>query len=417
MVEATDRKHAVIIVLFISTALASTNFMPGCASTPDSWTTKAPMLQPTSINSIGIATLNGKIYAAAPAGTAAAYIEVYDPSVDTWTQKSTIPSDFHLHAFKSTMAACQGKLYIIDGSRGLTVSYDPATDSWENRTSMPIELDSTMSGMQANVVGGKIYVIGGKFAYSWTTFDKILQTNEVYDPMADEWSELAPIPIGVTDYASTVMDDKIYIIGGVKTTETTALYNLTKRSTYTNLVQVYDTKTDQWTNETPLPTKMSAMAASATTGAQAPKRIYVVGGIPANEAGDPLYGEHELYLLVNWMQSYNPETQNWSNVTSMPTARRELCLLNLNDKLYALGGAYANGMYTTANEVYTPADYGTAVPEPSPTIHESPSSTNSPSPSATASEFPVDASWIVAAAIIIAAVAIGALIYFKRRKG
>ncbi len=274
-----------------------------------------------------------------------------------------------------------------------------------------------MSGMQANVVGGKIYVIGGKFAYSWTTFDKILQTNEVYDPMADEWSELAPIPIGVTDYASTVMDDKIYIIGGVKTTETTALYNLTKRSTYTNLVQVYDTKTDQWTNETPLPTKMSAMAASATTGAQAPKRIYVVGGIPANEAGDPLYGEHELYLLVNWMQSYNPETQNWSNVTSMPTARRELCLLNLNDKLYALGGAYANGMYTTANEVYTPADYGTAVPEPSPTIHESPSSTNSPSPSATASEFPVDASWIVAAAIIIAAVAIGALIYFKRRKG
>ncbi len=278
---------------------------------------------------------------------------------------------------------------------------------------MPRELDSTMSGMQANVVGGKIYVVGGKFAYSWTTFDKILQTNEVYDPMADEWSELAPIPIGVTDYASTVMDDKIYIIGGVKTTETTALYNLTKRSTYTNLVQVYDTKTDQWTNETPLPTKMSAMAASATTGAQAPKRIYVVGGIPANEAGDPLYGEHEFYLLVNWMQSYNPETQNWSNVTSMPTARRELCLLNLNDKLYALGGAYASGTYTPANEVYTPADYGTAVPEPSPTIHESPSSNNSPSASEVPGQFRF--SWVEVTLAVVVLVVGGAAAIFLRR--
>ena len=54
---------------------------------------------------------------------------------------------------------------------------------------------------------------------------------------------------------------------------------------------------------------------------------------------------------------------------------------------------------------------------PSPSESPLPSPTSSPSPTETIPGLPVDASWIVAAAIVVAAVAVGALIYFKRRKG
>ena len=36
----------------------------------------------------------------------------------------------------------------------------------------------------------------------------------VYDPINDTWTNSTPIPIGVADFSSAVVENKIYIIGG-----------------------------------------------------------------------------------------------------------------------------------------------------------------------------------------------------------
>jgi len=64
---------------------------------------------------------------------------------------------------------------------------------------------------------------------------------------------------------------------------------------------------------------------------------------------------------------YDPKTETWMVVTSMPTGRLNVGVAVLNDKLYVIGGGTAgvtSGDHPTAvNEVYTPLGYGT--PDPS----------------------------------------------------
>lgn len=66
----------------------------------------------------------------------------------------------------------------------------------------------------ANVVDGKIYVTSGQIPALGIVH--ALGATEVYDPEKDSWSELEHIPKPVVGYASAVLDNKIYIIGGKK---------------------------------------------------------------------------------------------------------------------------------------------------------------------------------------------------------
>ncbi len=68
--------------------------------------------------------------------------------------------------------------------------------------------------LSASVVNDKIYLIGGKKYSSADPFFNETSLNEVYDPIKDSWSLSKPIPTAVSGYASVVVDTKIYIIGG-----------------------------------------------------------------------------------------------------------------------------------------------------------------------------------------------------------
>ena len=72
-------------------------------------------------------------------------------------------------------------------------------------------MPTARAGMQANVVNGKIYVIGGEES------DGVVAVNEVYHPVTDTWSTKTSIPTPVSAYASAVVDEKIYVIGGLYT--------------------------------------------------------------------------------------------------------------------------------------------------------------------------------------------------------
>lgn len=299
------------------------------ATEENSWTTLAPLPTQEDITTIGAAAVDGKIYFI---GWNA--YEKYDPETDTWTTITPLP----IYNGWGTVVACQNKIYVIGGNaEDPTQVYDPATDTWENRTSIP----TTRLVQQANVVDGKIYVIGGQIPSPLGVVNPS-SANDVYDPETDSWSKKAPIPTPVMGYASAVLDKKIYIIGG-------GIPGGAPDFNSTNEVQIFDPKTNEWTNGPSIPTGVAFASACATTGLFAPKRIYVVGGT----------------LIYNWNrypppgtdlnQVYDPETGNWAGATSMPTGRYELTLVNVDDELYAIGGNYYGDVL--ANEKYTPIDY------------------------------------------------------------
>jgi len=229
------RTTAVLVVtLFLVTSVFS---VPIVAAVEDFWTTKEPM--PTERMSIGLAVVDGKIYAIG--GYNGDYLnttEMYDPTTDTWTTKASMPTPRTNFA----IAVVQNKIFAIGGSlgnqeeTGVNEVYDPTTDTWETRTPMP----TPRMGLDANVVNGKIYLIGGGNASGFSIFN--FAENEVYDPATDTWAIKEPIPIPVHDYASATLDNKIYVIGG--------------GSGPSNHTQIYDAKKNTWTAGTPIPTKV-----------------------------------------------------------------------------------------------------------------------------------------------------------------
>jgi N-acetylneuraminic acid mutarotase len=292
--------------------------------TENSWASKAPL--PISI--LGVAAVNGKIYAFASNKTSE-----YNPITNTWTMKNPQPSSI----YGAALAVYQNKIYAIGQGNGRTQAYDPATDTWENKTSMP----TPRTQLEANVVNGKIYLIGGRTGGKYST----VGLNEVYDPETDSWTTKTPIPYPVVEYASAVVDDKIYIIGGQD--EFTYPMELA-------LVQIYDPKTDTWSFGEPMPTIVWQAAAGATSGVWTPKRIYVIGGLPEKSS----FG-------TDLNQVYNPENDSWTVGASMPTARFTLHVAVVNDKIYAMGGGpfwNLQGIWCPENEEYTPIGYGTVPP-------------------------------------------------------
>ena len=291
-----------------------------------SWTTLAPL--PESSHTIGVAVVDGKIYV-----ISWSTCEKYDPETNNWTTIASVPV---YSGAGSSVVALGNKIYIIGGNP--TQVYDPVIDSWQNRTGIPY----ARSSMRANVVDDKIYLIGGRLTHTGLYIVVTSNRNDVYDPETDTWSQMAPIPLSVMGYASAVFNNKIYIISGGNESGPDYLP--------TNLVQIFDPATNQWTNGLQIPTSVCYARACVTTGTSAPKRIYVIGGTTG------YYDRWATYNTVNLTQIYNPETDAWTTGTPMPTSRCSVQLAVVNDEIYAIGGV-KDEKQLVANEKYTPSGY------------------------------------------------------------
>jgi len=327
MTSKTKKTKATITLLLTFSFVLLTVTVPYALAAEDFWTTKTPM--PTE-NGIQAAVVNGKIYVIGDSNNYTNNpVYEYDPATDTWATKKPVPTPRDNFA----VAACQNKIYCIggyteNGSTGLNEAYDPATDTWETKTSMPTKRYQ----MGANVVDGKIYVIGGRTGGQYTT----VALNEIYDPETDTWTTKEPIPYPVVIYASAVVDNKIYVIEGQD--EFHESLNL-------NFTQIYDPETDTWSQGAQTPVAIWQATAGATTGTMAPKRIYVLGG----EGGfaDPL---DQNYI-------YDPETDDWTTGTPIPTARLSPAVGVVDDLIYVIGGGVGWLETTATVEQYTPVGY------------------------------------------------------------
>lgn len=330
------------MVTFLPAIIISSNIYSAQAAetTPNSWTPLSPM--PTARGEFGTAVVNGKIYVIGGVNEnnqPLNIIEEYNPISDQWTSKMTMPTP------RSGLATVvyDNKIYVIGGSVGNVFVgnnevYDPISNSWTTKASMP----TPRADLTANLVNGQIYLIAGKKYSNQAPYYIETEINECYNPTTDSWSTKKPIATSVQGYASAVIDNKIYIIGGAK--QSTSLGTV-----LVNNNQIYDTQTDQWNLGNSFPITCSHGAAITTEGTLSTQAIYYIGGY----TGSQYSSQNRIYTVAN---------NSWSTAKDMPTARSDLGLAVINDIIYAIGGFDGN-KYLSTNEVYEPLGYGTVPPK------------------------------------------------------
>ena len=353
-------------------------------ATENSWATKTEM--PTARSGLGLAVVDDKIYAIG--GFYCDKNEVYDPIADTWSMKKPMPTPrggFAIAVFGDKIYTFGGRIKYGGNSppelTAVNEVYDPATDTWTTKASMP----TPKAGLSANVVNDKIYLIGG-FTYSDFTSHPSNE-NLAYGPLTDSWATAKPIPTSVYDYASTVVDNKIYVISGHETEVISD--NGTAHIPAPN--QIYDPRTDTWAYGAPMSYAVtSGAAAGATTGVVAPKAIYVMGGFVG------------FYAPFNLTQVYHPENDTWSSGADMPSPLFYLGVAVVKDQLYAIGGMTAILTPGIAeNKQYTPFGYGTIPPDQRGFL---------------GSGLPMEYGYAIAVVIIVTITAATGYLHYKRRK-
>ncbi len=373
----------VLVFVFLAACMFVTMPAPASAEeTENTWVSKAPMQVARS--GLGAAVVNGKIYAIGGStqsggggnqrnplphsGEIVGANEEYDPTTDTWTLKTSMPTP---RAY-FVIAVCQNSVYCIGGGTKLNEVYDPATDTWETKAPMP----TSRNDFAMAVFQNKIYCIGG---YTSTGFTEV---NEVYDPATDTWETKAPMLTAKVAEAN-VVNGKIFLIGG---------------NPNNTLNQVYDPVADSWAIKTSIPTE--AVGASAVVN----NKIYFVsysysGGqfTVLNQIYDPeidmwiqgasppvggvkrgalilttgKMAPKQIYILDDALRVYNPATDTWAFGANMSTSRVNFAVAVVDDVLYAVGGniyTYSDALHSldeipaitpyAANEQYIPFGYG-----------------------------------------------------------
>jgi N-acetylneuraminic acid mutarotase len=347
------------LVVFCILVFPLVNALQTISAKENTWTTMSPIIARRELMVTGV---NGKIYAIGGMDTASclSYNQEYDPASDIWAIKTQMPTA----RADAAITIYQNRVFVIGGITGAGVQvryghgdlslisktganevYDPATDTWETKLSLPVN----MSNIRAGVVDGKIYVVGGK-------------TNLMYDPANNSWTNRTPPLVSVWKYALTVINNSLWLFGGVSSPDDYS---------WSNITQVYNPKTDQWSYGTPLPGAFIDPVAVKTTGEAAPVRVYIIS-------------------FANRTNVYDPAKNSWSIGAQMSTQRAVFGAAVANDLLYVVGGG--SGTFPTLypaygyNEQYTPIGYG--VPDltyqtPTPIFSQSPTPSQSPSPTTT----------------------------------
>jgi len=180
----------------------------------DTWETVEPM--PTARGDLCATVVNENIYLIEgrkhgevfPFYQNPAVNEVYDPSNDSWSAKTPIPTS----TFVYVSAVVDNKIYVMGGfSRGhLNQIYNPETDTWGYGKEVPTAVFSAAAGATTGELAPKrIYVLGGNLGSNIAS-----NLTQVYDLETDTWTTGIPMPTSRFSLGVAVVNDELYAIGG-----------------------------------------------------------------------------------------------------------------------------------------------------------------------------------------------------------
>ena len=299
---------------------------------PGEWVKLAPFPEPAE-ELYGVAAA-GKLYVfggLAPGWIPRGLVFEYDPATDKWTRKKPMALPSH-HVAVTELG---GKIYAFGGfvpppagppawvPIDSAWEYDPAADAWKALAPMPTKRGSPV----AAAVAGRIYVIGGASTHPGSTEPAVhparphraLGTVEEYDPATNTWRARSPMPTARNHAAIGVAGGKIYVIGGRLGAAFISV------ASNTDVVEEYDPATDQWgAIKARMPTPRSAVAWGVHGG-----RIYVAGG------------EHQddrQMAAFRTLEAYDPAANRWTVLPRMPVPRHGLAGAVIGQRLHLVSG-------------------------------------------------------------------------------
>lgn len=329
----------------------------GFAESNEVWIPKTSL--PEARAGAAIVEYGGKIYAfggVGNAGHAAIGVKqkttyVYDPSSDSWSKKSDMPT-----ARSATTAAVVGdKIYVIggyyDNDKGVALRtpkvevYSPDSDTWVTSTPMKVG----RSWAAAAVVGDSIYVIGGANESAG-----IVSTVEALNTTTDVWTTKTNLPVAANAPSAVAYNGKIYLVGGLKS------YNA-PRASY-NSIYEYDPGSNMWKAKTNLLAATESAAIATLNG-----KIYILGG--ANET-----------VQHSAVQIYDPLENKVSSFTQLTTSRFQSGAAVVDGQLYIIGGSTGgtNGTLDTVESITLETPIPTIEPTPEPSVTPTPLPTPTP---------------------------------------
>jgi Kelch motif protein len=240
---------------------------------------------------------------------------IYDMDTNTWFDPAPVPPP---SANRSELAgAAHGALHYAVGGRGVMCVggvcadlevYDPVANTWSALQPMP----TPRAGLAAVAFGDRIYAIGGRSGFM-PGIGPPLDAVEAYDIDAAVWVPLAPLPFPVMDTAATAIGGKIYVIG-VDAGSGAPM----------NTVQIYNIAYNTWSLGQPMPTARANLAV-ATCG------IVIVA-----TGGRTTTGSH--VSNSNIVEAYEIPHNQWvANLNPMPTAKSEHSSVSHGNLLFATG--------------------------------------------------------------------------------
>ena len=274
----------------------------------------------------GMAACNGKIYVL---GGGELPVDVFDPVSNTWASRKKAPVDMN-HFQPVTW---QNKIYVLEAfTAGVypeqpnlktVYSYDTEKDAWTEAGSLPAERRRAAAG--AAVYKGKLYLVAG-IQHGHTSGTSNLF--DVYDPQTNQWTALPDAPHIRDHCAAAVVGDKLYVAGGRNTSyhEPQNFMSFFKKTVLE--VDCYDFKNGQW----------STLAAKLPLGSGGGSmvnlegRLYYMGGERATET-EPNQPRNNVFC-------FDPSTGGaWKEISPLQEARNGMSAAVLNGSIYVFGGA------------------------------------------------------------------------------
>jgi N-acetylneuraminic acid mutarotase len=296
------------------------------------WVQGAPFPEPSE-EVLG-ATSGGKLYVfagLAPGWKPKAMVVEYDPASNTWTKKKPM----RLASHHVALASLNDKIYALGGFAfpgsgppgwnpvNNAWEYDPVADEWKELAPMPTKRGAASAG----VVNGKIYVTGGANSLPGMTENgihparphNVVATVEEYDPATNAWKTVRPLLLARNHHVTVGVGDKLYVIGG-----RVGGAFISSASNNVDLVEMYDPAADLWTPRTRMPTARSAIGAGLYNN-----HILVAGG----------EGQDQRFLAAfKAVEAYDTALNRWEVLPSMPHQRHGLAAAVIGNRFYTVSG-------------------------------------------------------------------------------
>ncbi len=294
-------------------------------SRPD-WEEMAPLK--TARDSHAAVALDGKIYVLGgfdKSNNSQSSMEIYDPSTNKWSYGPVIPTTTSGEAL-----VISNKIYVESINANQVHIYD-LTTGWSTVTVSNSGGQFGASDTYNDTTWGKL--VAGVEGASVSISDRIMEV-WAYQPSGNQW--LSGTDLSIREWlrpSVTVVDDTMYVIGGFGHKSSCSFSSCDRGAR--DWVYKYDLLNDTWntTSAAEMNTARDSLVTVSRNG-----KIIALGGNPVSCSDSSINPDCNIGAPMRSAESYNPSTNQWTDISSMLNPRKDFAAVVLGGDLYAIGG-------------------------------------------------------------------------------